>query len=381
MSGQVIFDCTSVQKRALEESIREIYDVARPQLIPLILQDVEVTPVFASQTLGVARDGESVFPTYIQVGTSAAYNIANGSGRFAQLFANIVAAGGGDGLPNSDFALSINGSAELVGDPWRVEISADLSQVWRFVRETFSASAQIAWFKLGDSSFTRVMQDLVKSEIVTIKYIEGSRDQKDPGNQLFEQGKLLFESMNQQLAAGEGLFKIEPNPAPPPPPSGGGSVLPWSFSVNGAYQASYFNQTIHWSRELEYVGRTSARIPSSIVIAVTCGHETDQFFFDLGDPGEPCVTAGKIARMQERLKLEKAAQDRVVRDASRDVESGELDKETYAEIINYLGRTSLTEDVQQSGGRAHSFGGHQRTLATRYRRFAGEYTELLRRFE
>jgi hypothetical protein len=305
------------------------------------------------------------------------YNIANGSGKFAQLFANVAAAGGREGLPNPDFAVGVYGDVELVGDPWKVEISADLSQVWEFTRAKFSASAQIGWFNLGSAEVTKLMQDLVKSEKVKIRYVQGSLDQKDPGSQLFEQGKLLFEALNTQLASGEGLFKLEPNPTPPEPPAGGGSVVPWSISVNGAYQSTFFSQSVKWSRELEFVGRTLRRMPSSVVLALTCGPETQQFFFDLGDPDEPCVTTSKIRKMQNRLSAEKAAQDRVVGQAAKDVEENKLDRRTYTGLVNFLQENSITEDVKQSKAASLTDATGRAIGITRFSRRADDYHDLL----
>jgi len=224
---------------------------------------------------------------------------------------------------------------------------------------------------------SNVMQRLVQSNTVTIKYIEGSYSTKDAGNQLFEQGKLLFEAVNTQLATGQGLFKVEPNPTPPEPPKGGGSVLPWTFSVNGAYQSNFFTQSVTWSRELEYVGRTLRRMPCSIVLAVRCGSETEAFFFDVGDPNERCITGAKMKKMQERLKKEKSAQDALVAQAADDVQQQKLDKNVYTGIVNYLGTNSVTEDVKQSNGQSLGIAIGRQKGVTRYLRRSGDYRELV----
>jgi hypothetical protein len=179
-----------------------------------MLRNTEIVPVFASQVLGIGSDGEATFPTIAQVGSSVSYSVGNGSGRFAQLFANVVAKGGGEGIANPDFSLIIYGEIEMVADPWVVEIEADLSAVWDYSRAKFGAEARIGWFNFT-TELEDVMQELQKDEKLSIKYIEGSPDLKDPGNQLFEQGKVLFEAINAQISAGDGLFKLEPNPTPP----------------------------------------------------------------------------------------------------------------------------------------------------------------------
>ncbi|MDF1607770.1 hypothetical protein PZ897_06235 [Hoeflea sp. YIM 152468] len=382
VSGQVIFDAANKQKQDLVSEISKVYGVPNPKLIPFMMVNTEVVPVFAQQTLGIGEDADAIFPKIIQVGSSAAYNVSNGAGRFAQLFANVVAQGGSTGVANPDFSLLIYGDVEFIGDPWRVEIEADLDQVWSFVREKFSASAQIGWFNLGGAEYENVMQDLQTNNIVKIKYIEGTVDNKDPGNQLFEQGKLLFEAINAEITAGEGLFKLQPLPEPPNPPAGGGSILPWSVSINGSYQSSFFKQKVHLKRELEYVGRVQRRMPSSLVLAVTCGPETEKYFFDLRSPSFPCITQAKMDAMNDRLKAEQQAQNQVVTAASADLDQGNIENEDFNMVMNYLQNNSLTEDVsQQNSGQIKLGYAGDRMSAYRSVFSTGipDYIEVLRR--
>ena len=385
LSGQVIFDIANAQKRELERKIMEIYDIPSPKLVPFMLRNTEVVPVFASQVLGIGKDGEATFPTIAQIGSSVSYSVGNGSGRFAQLFANVVAKGGSEGLANPDFSLIIYGEIEMAGDPWIVDIEADLSQVWEFTRAQFSAEAKIGWFSLT-SSFEDVMQDLQKNDILKIKYIEGSPDLKDPGNQLFEQGKVLFEAINAQISAGDGLFKLEPNPTPPDPPPGGGSVLPWGLTINAAYQKSHFKQEIKLKRRLEYSGRVLRPMPSSLVLAVSCGPQTGQYFYDLMDMENPCINQAKIDGMNDRLALELKAQNKVVEAAAADLDHGKIDNPTFDRVMDYLQNNSLTEDVEQETTTTGALSGpgqrrpaHYRVFKHRKRGQAADYGEVLSR--
>ena len=346
LSGQVIFDIANAQKRDLANKIEEIYGIGNPKLIPFMLLNTDVVPVFASQVLGIGNDGQATFPTVVQTGSSVAYSVGNGSGRFARLFANVVAKGGKDSIANPDFALNIYGDIELAADPWVVLIEADISQVWEFTRAKFGAQAQIGWFSLT-ASFEDVMQELQQQDIVKITYIEGSPDLKDPGNQLFEQGKFLFEMINEQVTAGEGLFKLEPVPTPPDPPAGGGSVLPWGVTINASYQKNHFKQSITRKRELTYNGRALRKMPSSIVLAVSCAPATERYFFDLMDMENPCITQAKIDGMSNRLELEMKAQNKVVEAAAADLDKGKIDNPTFDRVMDYLQNNSLTEDVEQ----------------------------------
>lgn len=69
LSGQVIFDVANAQKRDLENKIEEIYGIGNPKLIPFMLLNTEVVPVFASQVLGIESDGQATFPTVVQTGS------------------------------------------------------------------------------------------------------------------------------------------------------------------------------------------------------------------------------------------------------------------------------------------------------------------------
>jgi hypothetical protein len=383
LSGQVRFDCTGKQKDALNKAITETYGIEKPQLLPISLVNVEVVPVFAGGTLGITSDGEATFPTTVQIGSSVVYNVANGSGKFAQLFANTVAAGGGDGSANPDFALQIYGDAELVGDPWVVEMEADLKQVWNYSRAKFGVEARIGWFDMT-ADFEKIMQDLQKDGHLKIRYIEGSLDNKNPGLQLFEQGKVLFEALNQQISEGEGLFKMEPNPAPPsPPPDGeGGPVLPWSVSINASYQESVFTQKIHYENRLEYLGRTLRSMPSSIVLAVSCGGDNKRLFFDLTAPNAPCITDAKVKAMQARLRVEKAKQTEVVQDASKALNEKKISLSTYNTVMSYLQNNSLTEDLDTEEGAPLQLGYSRKTMRLKtYRPKRANYRDILNRLE
>jgi hypothetical protein len=385
LSGQVIFDIAIAQKIELEKKITEIYDIRNPKLIPFMLRNTEVIPVFGSQVLGVGKDGEATFPTIAQVGSSVSYLVANGSGRFAQLFANVVAKGGGDGIANPDFSLIIYGEIEMVADPWVVEIEADLSAVWDYSRAKFGAEARIGWFSLT-TELEDVMQELQKDDKLSIKYIEGSPDLKDPGNQLFEQAKVLFEAINAQITAGDGLFKLEPNPTPPDPPAGGGSVLPWGVTINASYQRSHFKQEITLKRRLEYSGRVLRPMPSSIVLAVSCGSETKQHFYDLMDMENPCITQAKIDGTWDRLNEERKAQNKVVEAAAADLDQDKIDNSTFDQVMGYLQNNSLTEDVEQTTSTtailsAPGQSRHARSTVFHHRKpgQAADYGEVLRR--
>jgi hypothetical protein len=381
VSGQAIFDITPAERDRLRREIARVYGQPSPRLLPLQLLNTQVVPTFGGHPLGVGADGHTTFPGIAQVGTRVVFNVASGRGKFAQLFAGVMTAGAGRSLSGPDFGLSVNGDVLFASPSWKVAITADLRRVWEVVRGRFPATAQVAWFTLGTAEFASVMRELLKSETVTVSYLEGRRDTLDPGEQLFAQGRFLFDALNAQIWAGDGLFKLEPDPSPDGPPPGGGSVQPWRFAVSGAYPAQYFSQPLRFERELACEGTALRRVPCSVVLAVPCSHETDRCFYDLCNPDTPAVTPAKMDRLHARLGAEKEKQALVVRAASRNLAENAIGRPDYDRVMGYLQNNSLNEDVESGDAMVASLSGqHRRAQVQRWSRLADVgYTGILRR--
>lgn len=381
VSGQAIFDVTPAERDRLRREIARVYGQPAPRLLPLQLLNTQVVPTFGGHPLGVGADGHATFPGIAQVGTRVAFNVASGRGKFAQLFANVMASGARLPLAGSDFGLSVNGDVLFSAASWKAVVTADLRRVWEAVRGRFPSAAQVAWFTLGAAEFESVMRELLKSETVTVSYLEGRRDTGNPGEQLFAQGRFLFDALNAQIWAGDGLFKLEPDPSPCGPPVGGGSVSPWRFAVSGAYQADYFTQPIRFERELAYEGAALRRVPCSVVLAVPCSHETDRCFYDLCNPDTPAVSPDKLDRLHARLLAEREKQALVVRAASRNLADDAIGHRDYDRVMSYLQSNSLNEDVESGDAMVASLSGqHRRAHVQRWSRLADVgYSGILRR--
>ena len=104
------------------------------------------------------------------------------------------------------------GQAEFVGDPWKAKVTADLSQVWKQVRQRYSASVKIGWFNIGSAEYNSLVQELIRKNIIKFEFEESSLDYEKHGRQIFEAAKEVLESINSSATSGKGFFKFEPNP-------------------------------------------------------------------------------------------------------------------------------------------------------------------------
>ena len=121
-------------------------------------------------------------------------------------------------------------------------------------------------------------------------------------------------------------------------------------------------------------------MPSSIVLAVGCGGDNKKYFYDLLDPENPCITPAKMKKLQDRLKVEKEAQNLVVKKGSKDLEKGVIDLPVYNKVLDYLQNNSVTEDIDtESGARLQLGASGQQTRLKTYHRKSADYQEILKR--
>jgi hypothetical protein len=344
LAGRARIDITNPQRDALIQELKSARGIDNPSLLPLRLTDTEVQPVISRQLL--SKEISNVdFPKEIILGTTFAYNV----GSQGELFPSVIAASDNSARPVSrpGFAVNVSGNSEFVGDPWKAIITADLSQVWTYVRTKVNASARYGWFSLGKAEYDSITQGLVKDGIVKLDLKEGSLDTEKFGRQIFEMSKVIFESINKAAISGEGFFRFEPNPAPQGfgPSSFSSGWWPWSVSVNASYTANSFKQTISFREEISYTGRFRIRIPCSMVLAVGCNSSTQSKFRDLQDPAKPCYTTDKYNGWEQRKAKEFNAKAKKSTEYLRRFEDGEIDFTKYQQLIGILSKISLTEGI------------------------------------
>ncbi|AXE96292.1 trypsin-like serine peptidase [Paraburkholderia sp. 22099] len=344
VSGQGIAEITKKQRDAIVAEAKRIYKVRNVYLVPLVLEDVTVQPIIATDVVEMGGRSSITFPERFQVGTQFGFNVSSGNSLFAEL---VGLQGSDDKNKNPEIGVNFYGTCELLADPWIAELTADLSQVWEYTRSQFGASARIGWLNIGNASFDKITQDMQKKGIVKIKYIQGGGG-KEFGWQLLESTKTLFEAINQQAAAGEGLFKFEPNPTPQEPSSSssdglGAGLLPYSVSINMSFASNTFKQSIEFKNRVEFEGRLPVAFNGNMALALPCNASTQTHFYDLQLKATGCITKAKSDGLQARIRKEVAAKDKKVLEYLKKVESGTWTIQQFSEMLELLNTINLTE--------------------------------------
>jgi len=342
VSGTFAYDLSPAKRTELVKAIQKAFNVANPKLIPLPLRSPKVTSVLLAGVFGQFGKVEQNIPAGFQIGPEVAFSAGSASSLFAAVLANAQLSQGIQ--PNPAFSLNIEANAEFVGDPWTYDVDCDLAQVWRQVRRRGSTTVNLGWFRIGSAEYQGTWQDLNKANVCTFNQVEGSLDTAKFGRQLAETMKQIFQAINDKAVNGEGFFRFEPNPEAPPPGGGGGfSLFGIGISVNAGYSEAFFSQTIRFHRRITYTGRLEAPIAFSAVMAVACGPETKQFFADLGDASESCITQPKIDTFLDRAKREKAAKDRKLLELTERLARGEITEVQYEKIKAVYDQVDFTD--------------------------------------
>ncbi|WP_020475574.1 trypsin-like serine peptidase [Zavarzinella formosa] len=347
-SGQAIADITAAQRKAITAECIKIFKVKEVNLVPLTLQDVTVQPIIAKNVIEMGEASTVTFPDEFKIGTQFGFNVNAGNSLFAELVGNY---GSEDRTKSPDIGVNFYGIAELRADPWVAQITADLSQVWEYTRNKFSMSVQLGWINIGGVDIDNITQELQKKNIVKIKYIEGGGG-KEFGRALLETTKSLFESINQQITSGEGLFKFEPNPAPQEPPaqkdSLGGDLLPWRVSINASFAKNTFKQSILFDQTVTFEGMMPVAFNGNMSLALACNAQTKQHFYDLQMKEVGCISKEKSDGLQKRISKEISAKDAKIKEYLKNVESGRWTPQQYGEMLGLLNKITLTESPKLS---------------------------------
>lgn len=336
LAGKAAIDISKSQREQIITQIRKDFGVNNPKLAPLSLTDVKVQPVIGTSTLNLGKDADIIFPQTIQLGTAFNYLIGTGNDRFARFVATQQQ--GNRLLPNPSFAINITGKTEFQGDPWTVEVTADLSQVWTYARKRASAKVSLGWFTFSLGDYEKIVEDLRRDKVITINQKEGSLDNERYGRQILEMGKQVFEAVNSQSNSQSGFFKFEPNRVPETAKTSSGISWPWTFSVNLAYshQAIKSTQSMHYRSTISYTGRFKRDIPASMTLAVDCNAASKDHFQDLGDTSEPCITQAKIDEFNKRLGEEAAKKQRLLDILDVRLATGEITEEQYIRAVDII---------------------------------------------
>lgn len=346
LAGKATFDLSKNQKKLVIAEIKKVYKIenAEPKLKGLSIHTKSSKPVFAQNTLGFGEKSDVKFPDTFAVGTTFNYLLATGG----NLFASTVAGFQEDQtiISNPQFGINIVGEAEFIGAPWEAEITANYSQIWKEVRQKYSTSVSLGWFRIGTAEYNSLVQDLQKSGAIKFKMNEGSLDNEKFGRAIFETMKTIFEDMNKNATGGEGFFKFEPNPSSANIETSSNSLFGgWGLSINGGYSSAQLTQEIIVKSTISYKGRFYADIPMSLTLAVNCTNATKKYFQDIADTKNNCITQIKIQQTQERLQKEAKAKNTELRKLAKDLILGNITNDQYDRLLKLYNEYSFTEDI------------------------------------
>jgi hypothetical protein len=210
----------------------------------------------------------------------------------------------------------------------------------------------VGWFNIG-VDIDKITQELITKGIVRIKYIQGGGG-SEFGWQMLNSTKTLFEAINKQVTAGEGLFKFEPNPTPQEPAKGdkwGGGLLPFTTSVNVSYNSEFFKQSVTFDETVTFEGMMPVRLNSAMNLALPCSPTTEKSFYDLQKMEQGCVTKSKNDGLQRRIVREQEAKRRKIEEYLGNVESGKWTPAQFSAMLALLNTMTLTEYPSISGVR------------------------------
>lgn len=298
LAGKAKIGITPAQNKAITEQIKSVFNIESPSLVPLGLDNVVVTPYFAENALYM-KDQPQDFPKNIQFDT--AFNYVIESPQNSQLAFYVGSSSKSKLTADPSFAVGIEGEAEFVGDPWTVVVRAELKKVWKYVKEKFSGRGHVGWFKVKGVEFQQTMVDIISSKVIDTEFVEGTLATEQYGRQILEMGKDILKGLD---TSGD-FFKFEPTPKVEDMNFMG--ILDgwgWSVSINASYMSMEIDQQITYEQKISYTGRFTRKLPASMSLSIDCNADTKQYFVDIGNTAETCITQEKIDKFNKRLEEE-----------------------------------------------------------------------------
>jgi hypothetical protein len=340
----VNIDLSPQQRQQLIAQIQNDFHIANPKLLPLHLANPTLQNTVLDQIVGFGDGIQSIFPTNFQIGSDFAFAVGSRNSGFAQVVGNLSHSPNGETIvADPHFGMNLAANAEFVGDPWTADIDCDLGQVWSQTRSSFGGSASLGWFRIGSAQYSSIAQALQRAGACTYDMKEGSMDTATFGRQVMEMTKDMFTQINNAAAGGQGFFKFEPNPEAPAVGGGGGggiNLFGWSVSINLSYSSASFTQSIKWHTRVSYTGHAMYPVALGTALAVACNQATAQYFEDLRDATEPCITQAKVDLFNARLTAEIKAKAPLYADLRQKLETGSMTPEAYK-----LAKTAIDQMV------------------------------------
>lgn len=351
VTGQAVPDMTAEQKSVLLKEIEKVTKISDPYLAAITVDNGTIQPVFANAVAAEGEGSSSTFPSKFQFGSQFNFAVASGNSLFPQLVAVSNSAQKTD--VSSFISTNFYGTTKLYGDPWTALIKADLSQVWEYVRNKGDAGVSAGWLSFG-AAWDNIAQELKKESIITMEFREGTGGDEF-GRSMLEATRKVFEAINGQITAGEGMFKFDPNPTPQEPPkregNWGSSLLPYTLSVNLSFSKNSLKQGIKFSEEVSFTGIRDVPVISSMNLSGICDRNTVGMFMDVQHARNGCIDAETMAGWDKRLRAEQTAKTKKTQEYEEMFIAGKITFDQYEKLLALLATRTLTEALNAKGDR------------------------------
>ncbi len=347
--GQVVPDITPTQRADLLDEINKAYGI-EAYLVPLNVDNAAVQPVFANAVAAEGQGSSSTFPSTFQFSSSFNFAIASGNSLFPQLVAVLNSEKEED--VGSFIGANFTGTTKLYGDPWKAHIRADLSQVWDYVRSKGEATLSAGWLNFG-AAWDDVAQELKRNSIIEMDFIEGSGG-AEFGRNMLEATRKVFEAINAQITAGEGMFRFEPNTTPEAPKSEGSwgsSLLPYGVGVNLSFASNSFEQSIIFEETVSFTGFVDLPLMTSMNLSAVCDRKTVGMFLDVQTGKNSCITPEIMKGWNERAKNELRAKKKVIDDLYQMFIGKVITFKEYQEQLAWINLQTWSDPADREGNR------------------------------
>lgn len=333
ITGRTEIDMDTVQKQKLIEQIRKVFAVKNPELKAIALHNVMVEPVVGSYTF--KDNADTIFPEILQLGTNFHFLVGSGNILFAKF------ASWQKRIPieeHPSLGINIVGFAEFQAEPWEVEVTTDLSQVWNYVRKRVASDISCEWQELKYADYKNIITEMHRDRIIKLAFKQGSFHSEKFGQQILEMGKHIFAAINNQASSQLGYFKFEPNPKPQPVQTATTPSWLWKCFINLAYgeKSIKSSPSLNYKSTISYTDSFLLPLPISLVLDIKCNTNTAEQFQDLGNPHQPCMTSDKIEELQKRLKDELRKQTQLASNLYKRLITGEITQQKYDQTMNTI---------------------------------------------
>lgn len=331
--GAARFDASARQKRALRREIRRRFEVRRPQLLPVRLHDLEISPVVAGSLPTAPARFE--MPDTVRIGESFHFLADAGNSLFPQLVAH-VQRNPRSRIPTA-LGVNLQGTLDLDIEPLRVQVQGDLAELWRSLRRRAPAAERLGWHALEEEPGA-LLNQLSDAGILSIRVEEEGEQTQDGHGALVLRS--VVDALNARVTRGEPLCRFTGHRHCG---SRGSSDSPWIVEVNLATPANAFSRGIFYDHTLGFEQTVTVPVTSFMELSVACSPKTHRMFFDATADRFECITRAKVNALQERIRREMVAKEAKIKMYEERLLAGDIDLATFEALVALLNTRTLTE--------------------------------------